>query len=146
MYLWKKINLDKKITIISILKFFLYDTLYITLIIQNHIMNTYYFAIASQDFLLHEEPLEEVLRERINHYKNMEKIIDFWLITNPSFIQTPEMTHIRKQLVKPSVAILSSNPKFIEWIKLRFGFVLIGEFESSSKDIYNLLNSEPITK
>nr|YP_009314645.1 Hypothetical protein ycf54 [Neoizziella asiatica]SCW23100.1 Hypothetical protein ycf54 [Neoizziella asiatica] len=109
-------------------------------------MTTYYFAIASQDFLLYEEPLEEVLRERINHYKNIEKMIDFWLVPNPSFINAPEMKHIRKQLVKPSVAILSSNPKFIEWIKLRFGFVLTGQFESSITDISNICNSAALEK
>nr|YP_009315056.1 Hypothetical protein ycf54 [Titanophycus setchellii]SCW23511.1 Hypothetical protein ycf54 [Titanophycus setchellii] len=109
-------------------------------------MYTYHFAIASQDFLLHEEPLEEVLRERINHYKNMDKIIDFWLVTNPSFIHAPEMINIKKQLVKPSAAILSYNPKFIEWIKLRFSFVLVGQFQSSSTDINNLLISESIKR
>nr|YP_009315667.1 Hypothetical protein ycf54 [Trichogloeopsis pedicellata]SCW24325.1 Hypothetical protein ycf54 [Trichogloeopsis pedicellata] len=104
-------------------------------------MNTYYFAIASQDFLLHEEPLEEVLRERINHYKNMEKIIDFWLVINPAFINAPEMKNIKMQLSKPSVAILSYNPKFIEWIKLRFGFVLTGKFISPSPNIQDALKS-----
>nr|YP_009314030.1 Hypothetical protein ycf54 [Izziella formosana]SCW22284.1 Hypothetical protein ycf54 [Izziella formosana] len=98
-------------------------------------MNTYYFAIASQDFLLHEEPLEEVLRERRNYYQQMQKTVDFWLIMNPKFIDEPEMVHIKQQLVKPSVAILSFNPKFIEWIKLRFGFVLTGELNSHSVDI-----------
>nr|YP_009312804.1 Hypothetical protein ycf54 [Helminthora furcellata]SCW21058.1 Hypothetical protein ycf54 [Helminthora furcellata]SCW23918.1 Hypothetical protein ycf54 [Helminthora furcellata] len=107
-------------------------------------MNTYYFAIASQDFLLHEEPLEEVLRERINHYKSIEKIIDFWLVNNPSFIHAPEMKHVKKQLVKPSVAILSYNPQFIEWIKLRFGFVLTGTFKSPSNDIQDALSSEQV--
>nr|YP_009313827.1 Hypothetical protein ycf54 [Hommersandiophycus borowitzkae]SCW22081.1 Hypothetical protein ycf54 [Hommersandiophycus borowitzkae] len=98
-------------------------------------MPTYYFAIASQDFLLHEEPLEEVLRERINHYEHINKVIDFWLVPDPSFIHAPEMKNIKTQLSKPSVAILSYNPKFIEWIKLRFGFVLTGQFESPSKNI-----------
>ena len=63
-------------------------------------MKTYYFAIASQDFLLHEEPVEEVLRERMNHYKNIKKMIDFWLVLNPSFIHAPEMLHIKKQFDK----------------------------------------------
>nr|YP_009315463.1 Hypothetical protein ycf54 [Liagora brachyclada]SCW24121.1 Hypothetical protein ycf54 [Liagora brachyclada] len=106
-------------------------------------MNTYYFAIASQDFLLHEEPLEEVLRERINYYKQMQKNIDFWLVTNPSFIHAPEMKHVKQQLVKPSVAILSFNPTFIEWIKLRFGFVLTGQFKSPSVNIQNALSNDP---
>nr|YP_009314439.1 Hypothetical protein ycf54 [Liagoropsis maxima]SCW22693.1 Hypothetical protein ycf54 [Liagoropsis maxima] len=105
-------------------------------------MATYYFAIASQDFLLNEEPLEEVLRERTSHYKNLQKMIDFWLVINPTFIHAPEMINIKKQLAKPSVAILSHNPKFIEWLKLRFGFVLTGEFESPTNSINNALDSD----
>nr|YP_010873092.1 Ycf54 [Nemalion vermiculare]WGV34442.1 Ycf54 [Nemalion vermiculare] len=104
-------------------------------------MTIYYFAIASQDFLLHEEPLEEVLRERINHYKNIEKVIDFWLIVNPEFINATEMASIKKQLTKPSAAILSHNKTFIEWLKLRFGFVITGEFESPSNEIPSPLKS-----
>nr|YP_009313007.1 Hypothetical protein ycf54 [Dermonema virens]SCW21261.1 Hypothetical protein ycf54 [Dermonema virens] len=105
-------------------------------------MTIYYFAIASQDFLLHEEPLEEVLRERTNHYNSIQKVIDFWIVTDPTFINAPEMEHIKQQLPKPSVAILSLNQKFIEWVKLRFGFVLTGNFESPSENIENALQSD----
>nr|YP_009315260.1 Hypothetical protein ycf54 [Yamadaella caenomyce]SCW23715.1 Hypothetical protein ycf54 [Yamadaella caenomyce] len=105
-------------------------------------MTTYYFAIASQDFLLYEEPLEEVLRERINHYKQMEKVIDFWLVINPSFIHSPDMADLKRQIIKPSAAILSCNPKFIKWLKLRFGFILTGCFEVPSAYISNPLESD----
>jgi len=87
----------------------------------------YYFAIASQDFLLKEEPVEEILRERINYYNNINKPIDFWLVTNPLFINKPEMTISEKQIKKPIVAIISYNPKFIDWLKLRLGFVFTGQ-------------------
>lgn len=105
-------------------------------------MTKYYFAIASQDFLLKEEPVEEVLRERINHYKNIQKIIDFWLVLNPSFINAPEMIHIKNQLTKPSAAIISYNPRFIEWLKLRLGFVLTGQFDLPSEHIIDALASD----
>lgn len=108
------------------------------------IMTTYYFAIASQDFLLHEEPVEEVLRERIDHYQNIQKIIDFWLVMNPSFVNAPEMTKIKKQLTKPSAAIISENKIFINWLKLRLGFVIVGEFRSPSENILNHLESDQI--
>lgn len=98
-------------------------------------MVTYYFAIASQDFLLLEEPVEEVLRERINHHKSMKKLIDFQLVLDPAFLNSPEMNKIKKQLNKPSAAIISNNPKFITWLKLRFGFVLTGQFESPCANI-----------
>nr|SCW22899.1 Hypothetical protein ycf54 [Nemalion sp. H.1444] len=97
-------------------------------------MTIYYFAIASQDFLLNEEPLEEVLRERINHYNNIQKVIDFWLVIDPDFINNTEMADVKKQLKKPSAAILSHNKTFIEWLKLRFGFILTGEFKSSCNE------------
>ena len=35
-------------------------------------MQTYYYVLASQRFLLEEEPLEEVLRERIRYYHEQE--------------------------------------------------------------------------
>lgn len=98
-------------------------------------MITYYFAIASQDFLLREEPVEEILRERTQYYSIVQKPIDFWLVRDPSFlkINTIEMINIKKQLTKPTAAIISPNPKFIDWIKLRLGFVLIGQFNSPLK-------------
>ena len=105
-------------------------------------MSYYYFAIASQDFLLHEEPIEEILRERNNHYKNFNKNPDFWLIINPPFLNAPSMYAIKRRLSKPSAAIVSLNPKFIKWIKLRISFVIIGKFESPSNDIPNLLYNE----
>lgn len=107
-------------------------------------MTKYYFAIASQDFLLNEEPLEEVLRERVNYYKNIKKIIDFWVVMNPTFINAPEMSKIKQQLTKPAVAIISENHVFINWLKLRLGFVITGEFTSPSVNILNPLESDQI--
>ena len=104
-------------------------------------MSYYYFAIASQDFLLNEEPLEEILRERTNYYKSLNKSTDFWLIIDPIFINASCMHKIKRQLLKPSAAIISLNPQFIKWIKLRIGFVITGQFESPSNDIPNALNN-----
>lgn len=89
-------------------------------------MPTYYFAIASQKFLLREEPLEEVLRERTKYYKSINKQVDFWLVKNPAFIYSSESIDLKKYLQEPSAAIISYNSKFINWIKLRLGFVLVG--------------------
>ncbi|MEM0979878.1 MAG: MgPME-cyclase complex family protein, partial [Cyanobacteria bacterium P01_H01_bin.58] len=46
-------------------------------------MQTYYYLLASQKFLLEDEPLEEVLRERHRYYQEQEKEVDFWLIKQP---------------------------------------------------------------
>ena len=45
-------------------------------------MSTYYFVAASEAFLTKEEPLEEVLRERVRDYS--EKGKDCLLYTSPS--------------------------------------------------------------
>lgn len=95
-------------------------------------MPNYYFAVASQKFLFEEEPLEEILRERIYHYKSINKPIDFWLIKNSSFVNFADLNNITKMIQQPVAAILSYDLNFINWIKLRLGFVLIGEYSSPS--------------
>ena len=95
-------------------------------------MPHYYFAIASQTFLIDEEPVEEILRERTDYYKRINKNLDFWLIKNPDFINLPKFAHIKAQLVSPAVAIISFDKQFIQWLKLRIGFVATGNFESKS--------------
>ena len=52
-------------------------------------MSTYYFVAASEAFLTQEEPLEEVLRERVRDYSEKGKEIDFWLVKQPAFSQGP---------------------------------------------------------
>nr|QOS04496.1 hypothetical protein [Sarcopeltis skottsbergii] len=98
-------------------------------------MPNYYFAIASQNFLLQEEPIEEILRERTNYYKNIHKDIDFWLVTNPHFINRPEFESIKTQLINPSAAIISLDQQFIQWLKLRISFVAMGNFIAESLEI-----------
>lgn len=93
-------------------------------------MPHYYFAVASQSFLLEEEPIEEILRERTNYYKSINKDIDFWFVTDPHFINLPKFESIKAQLINPPAAIISLDEQFIQWLKLRIGFVAIGNFES----------------
>nr|YP_010726665.1 hypothetical protein P8482_pgp054 [Hypnea edeniana]WCH54651.1 hypothetical protein [Hypnea edeniana]WDY85140.1 hypothetical protein [Hypnea edeniana] len=95
-------------------------------------MNNYYFAIASKKFLVEAEPIEEILRERTNHYLSNKKSIDFWFIDNPKFIHKPEFKNLKKMINSTPAAIISLDKEFIEWIKLRISFVLTGEFKSES--------------
>ncbi|NEP01544.1 MAG: DUF2488 family protein [Symploca sp. SIO2E9] len=104
-------------------------------------MQTYYYVLASQRFLLEEEPFEEVLRERTKNYQEKEKEIDFWLVKQPAFLEAPEMAAVKKESPKPSVAVISTNPQFITWVKLRLEFVLTGEFQAPSDTIANPLAS-----
>jgi hypothetical protein len=115
--------------------------LYNIYIINNisELMIRHYFLIATRDFFLYQEPIEEILRERIRHYNNLEKDIDFCLTANLSFLNSPDLRIIEKQLIKPSVAIVSLNPKFIDWLKLRTNYAIKGSFMSSRLQMNNSL-------
>nr|YP_010336905.1 hypothetical protein MW574_pgp177 [Madagascaria erythrocladioides]QUE28941.1 Ycf54 [Madagascaria erythrocladioides]UNJ16490.1 hypothetical protein [Madagascaria erythrocladioides] len=101
-------------------------------------MTDYYFALASQKFLKEEEPLEEILRERINFYKSNKKKIDFWFVDDPEFLSDLDVEINTEQ---PMAAIVSTNKTFINWIKLRIGYVLIGELNDYSFTTNNLLEN-----
>lgn len=91
-------------------------------------MTKYYFALASRKFLLFEEPTEEILRERTNHYNSINKPIDFWLVKNPKSLGCPEITEINERFKIPTAVIVSTNSLFITWLKLRLNFVITGIF------------------
>ncbi|MGD1809399.1 MgPME-cyclase complex family protein [Dapis sp. BLCC M126] len=98
-------------------------------------MQTYYYVLASQKFLMEEEPLEEVFRERIRDYHEKEKEIDFWQVPQPAFLEAPELASIKVKCPQPAAAIISTNSHFITWLKLRLEFVATGEFQAPSDTI-----------
>ena len=98
-------------------------------------MQTYYYVLASKKFLLEEEPLEEVWRERTRDYHEKEKEIDFWLVAQPAFLEAPELASVKGKCPQPAAAIISTNPQFITWLKLRLEFVVTGEFNAPSETI-----------
>ncbi len=98
-------------------------------------MATYYFIAASEKFLTVEEPLEEILKERERNYKENNKEIDFWLLKNPSFLQTTQFNDLKAKIPSPPAAVLSTDKKFITFLKLRLEFVAVGEFESPNAEI-----------
>lgn len=104
-------------------------------------MQTYYYVLASQNFLLEEEPLEEVLRERTRYYQEQEKEIDFWLVKQPAFIEASQMSEIKAKCPQPAAAIVSTNSQFITWLKLRLEYVVTGEFQAPSEEIPDALGS-----
>lgn len=104
-------------------------------------MSTYYYVLASQRFLLEEEPLDEIFKERTRNYKEQEKQIDFWLVKQPAFLEAPTMAQVKAKCPQPSAAIISTDPKFITWLKLRLEYVLTGEFEAPSENIPDALAS-----
>jgi Protein of unknown function (DUF2488) len=109
-----------------------YDYSLATLIMN---MQTYYYALASQRFLIQQEPIAEVLKERTRYYHEQEQEIDFWLVEQPAFLEAPEMAQIKAKCPQPAAAIISTNSQFITWLKLRLEYVITGEFQSPSETI-----------
>ena len=68
-------------------------------------MSTYHFIAASEAFLTVEEPLEEVLRERVRHYGEQGKEIDFWLVKRPAFLDAPQLEPIGSAVPRPAAAV-----------------------------------------
>lgn len=102
---------------------------------------TYYYLVASQRFLLEEEPLDEVLKERHRHYQEKNQEIDFWLVKQPAFLEAPELADVKAQCPQSSAAIISTNSQFITWLKLRLEYVKTGQFKAPSETIPNPLAS-----
>ena len=98
-------------------------------------MKTYFFVAASEKFLTVEEPLEEILKERERNYKENNKEIDFWLLKNPSFLQTSQFSNLTAKIPTPPAAVLSTDKKFITFLKLRLEVVAVGEFECPNAEI-----------
>jgi hypothetical protein len=98
-------------------------------------MQNYYYVLASQKFLLEEEPFAEVLQERTRNYHEREKEIDFWLVKQPAFLEAPSMAEAKAKSPQPAVAIISTDKQFITWLKLRLEFVMTGEFAAPSAEI-----------
>ena len=98
-------------------------------------MTTYFLVAASEKFLTVEEPLEEILKERERNYKENNKEKDFWLLKNRSFIQTSQFVDLKAKIPSPPAAVLSTDKKFITFLKLRLEFVAVGEFECPNAEI-----------
>ncbi|MGG6267995.1 MgPME-cyclase complex family protein [Leptolyngbya sp. AN03gr2] len=108
-------------------------------------MTTYYYVLASQKFLLEEEPMDEVLNERYRDYKEKGREIDFWVIKEPAFLEAPEMAETKAKCPRPCVAIVSTNKQFITWLKLRLEYVITGEYQQSETLPNPLGSLEPVS-
>jgi hypothetical protein len=102
-------------------------------------MSTYHFIAASEAFLTVEEPLDEVLRERVRNYGEQGKTIDFWLVRQPRFLEAPELASVAGSVPRPAAAVVSTDEKFITFLKLRLEFVARGTFEAPSANIPDAL-------
>ena len=98
-------------------------------------MTTYFFVAASEKFLTIEEPLDEILKERMRNYKENNKEIDFWLLKNPSFLRTTQFADLKAKIPSIPAVVLSTDKKFITFLKLRLEFVAVGEFKFPNAEI-----------
>jgi len=104
-------------------------------------MTQYHFVAASEAFLTVEEPLDEVLRERVRKYGEQGKTIDFWLVKRPAFLEAPELAALAASVPRPAAAVVSTDATFINFMKLRLEFVAQGSFEAPSATIPDALAS-----
>jgi Protein of unknown function (DUF2488) len=98
-------------------------------------MTTYYYAVASERFLFEEEPFSEVIKERQRYYREQEKEINFWVVHQPAFLDAPELAEVKARCPQPAAAIISTDKRFVSWLKLRLEYVATGEFEAPSPNI-----------
>ena len=105
-------------------------------------MKKYFFVAASEKFLTIEEPLEEILKERRRNYKENNKEIDFWLLKKPLFLKSEQFKDLYQKIPMPQAAVVSTDEKFIIFLKLRMEFVASGEFEGPNSDINDPLGEE----
>ena len=98
-------------------------------------MTTYFFVAASEEFLTVEEPLEEILKERTRNYEENNKEIDFWLLKKPLFLKASKFADLSIKIPYPPAAVISTDKKFITFLKLRLEFVAVGEFEFPNAEI-----------
>lgn len=88
----------------------------------------YYFIIGSENFLLKEEPLEEVLRERFQYCLREKKLMNFWLMKSPQFINNLNLQFLEHRIPDYPILLISTNDVFVRWLKLRYHHVGIGIF------------------
>ena len=105
-------------------------------------MNTkYHYIVMSQQDILLNQVFEEIFRERTSYYTAQKKIIDFWLLVSPRFIEEQKLSiKIKKTrffvdkkdkilVTCPSgeskefyAVIISTDEDYIRWLKLRLGY------------------------
>ena len=119
-------------------------------------MNTkYHYIVMSQQDLLKNEIIEELLREKSYHYISQNKNPDFWILISPDFLNDKEINNKLKKsafykLYKDQIivsefknssefygCIVSTDETLVTWLKVR-----LGDFE----EINNIRETEKIYK
>ena len=120
----------------------------------------YYYLVMSQVDFLENQVIEEILRERATFYDLQNKLRDFWLVLQPSFVKDYQLEEKIKrtcfynsQMKRPEnserngmyfVSIVSMDKNFIKWIELRTGhFEDLGSFDKTT--IPNSVSADYLT-
>nr|YP_009545453.1 ycf54 [Mallomonas splendens]AYO28607.1 ycf54 [Mallomonas splendens] len=98
-------------------------------------MKYYYIGLSQQDFFKN-QVIEEVIRERVNHFISKKLQLNFWVVFSPLFLNNLEI----KEKIKKTcfykqkkqeiefinndyfAIMISTDPQYISWLKLRLGY------------------------
>ena len=79
------------------------------------------------------EHFPEILRERRRFYRETEKLQDFWIVPNPTFLDS--MPEIKKKIRQPCVAVMATDEVWNTFIKLRMDRVFKGSVEGTGAEL-----------
>jgi len=127
----------------------------------------YFYIVMSQQDLLKNQAIEEIIRERNNYYINRNNSLNFWIVMSPSFLESDEIINTIKktnffhskynEVLKNnkfySAVIISTDIEYINWLKLRLGYFenLFNQQESNnysfrSDGLYGKIESSDTVK
>nr|AYO28169.1 Ycf54 [Synura petersenii] len=115
---------------------------------SNQISSPLFYIILSQYDVLKNNVIEELLRERTEYYKSQNKVLDFWVFLNPTFLDVPFINlsitssefylNLYNQINFDNknylAVVVSTNKDYINWLKLRLGGFNIISIENSLKN------------
>jgi len=82
----------------------------------------YYSFVMTQQSMLCNHILEEILRERAHNYLSRKKPLDFWLILAPTFLSQLEIQQKTKYIrIEDYCSLISLDMDFLHWVQLRLG-------------------------
>jgi hypothetical protein len=117
-------------------------------------INSSFSYLASTDsFLFHEEPLEEMFRERSAYLKNSKKSCDTWIQLKPEFLKRNRLVEssgfYKKSVVEcldnaishhPYPVLISTNKSYLDWLQLRLGY--FENINTLEEHTFNIKKSE----
>jgi hypothetical protein len=79
------------------------------------------------------EHFPEILRERRRFYRETEKPQDFWIVPNPTFLDS--MPEVKKKIRQPCVAVMTTDEVWNTFIKLRMDRVYKGSVDGTGAEL-----------